>query len=69
MNSSGNMRTVLRMQHICNVLPTNPLSTGFSGYQNVNKEIIQPNIEKELYSPETLCFRGFLYVPQIYETP
>lgn len=42
---------------------TNPLFMGFLGYQNVNKEIIQPNIEKEQISPKTSSFRGFLYIP------
>ena len=40
---------------------TNPLFMGFLGYQNVNKEIIQPNIEKEQQTPKIQYFRGFLY--------
>lgn len=44
---------------------TNPLSMGFSGYQNVNKEIIQPNIEKEQIYPKASNFRGFLYIIQM----
>ena len=43
---------------------TNPLFMGFLGYQNVNKEIIQPNIEKEQQTPKILYFRGFLYIRQ-----
>lgn len=42
---------------------------GFLGYQNVNKEIIQPNIEKEQQTPKILYFRGFLYILKIYQTP
>lgn len=38
---------------------TNPLFMGFLGYQNVNKEIIQPNIEKEQQTPKIQYFRGF----------
>lgn len=38
---------------------------GFLGYQNVNKEIIQPNIEKEQISPKASSFRGFLYIIQM----
>ena len=41
---------------------TNPLFMGFLGYQNVNKEIVQPNIEKEQQTPKILYFRGFLYI-------
>ena len=41
---------------------TNPLFKGFLGYQNVNKEIIQPNIEKEQQTPKIQYFRGFLYI-------
>lgn len=44
---------------------TNPLFLGFSCYQNVNKEIIQPNIEKEQISPKASSFRGFLYIIQM----
>lgn len=33
---------------------TNPLFMGFLGYQNVNKEIIQPNIEKEQQTPKRI---------------
>ena len=48
---------------------TNHLFMGFLGYQNVNKEIIQPNIEKEQQPQEILYFRGFLYILKIYQTP
>lgn len=48
---------------------TNPLFLGFSCYQNVNKEIIQPNIEKEQQTPKIQYFRGFLYILKIYQTP
>ena len=48
---------------------TNPLFMGFLGYQNVNKEIIQPNIEKEQQTPKILYFWGFLYILKIYQTP
>ena len=48
---------------------TNPLFMGFLGYQNVNKEIIQPHIEKEQQTPKILYFRGFLYILKIYQTP
>ena len=48
---------------------TNPLFMGFLGYQNVNKEIVQPNIEKEQQTPKIQYFRGFLYILKIYQTP
>ena len=48
---------------------TNPLFMGFSRSQNVNKEIIQPNIEKEQQTPKIQYFRGFLYILKIYQTP
>jgi hypothetical protein len=48
---------------------TNPLFMGFLGYQNVNKEIIQPNIEKEQQTPKILYFRGFpLYSENLSDT-
>lgn len=47
---------------------TNSLFMGFSGYQNVNKEIIQPNIEKEQQTPKIQYFRGFIYILKIYQT-
>ena len=31
--------------------------------------IIQPNIEKEQQTPKIQCFRGFLYILKIYQTP
>lgn len=39
---------------------TNPLFMGFLGYQNVNKEIIQPNIEKEQQTPKIQYFRNVI---------
>lgn len=48
---------------------TNPLFMGFLGYQNVNKEIIQPNIEKEQQTPENPVFSGFfLYSENLSDT-
>lgn len=48
---------------------TNPLFMGFLGYQNVNKEIIQPNIEKEQHTPENPVFSGFsLYSENLSDT-
>ena len=38
---------------------TNPLFMGFLGYQNVNKEIVQPNIEKEQQTPKSCIFGVF----------
>lgn len=38
---------------------TNPLFMGFLGYQNVNKEIIQPNIEKEQQTRKSSVFGVF----------
>ena len=48
---------------------TNPLFMGFLGYQNVNKEIIQPNIEKEQTDPENPVFSGSsLYSENLSDT-
>lgn len=38
---------------------TNPLFMGFSCYQNVNKEIIQPNIKRTSKPLEIQYFQGF----------
>ena len=38
---------------------TNPIFMGFLGYQNVNKEIIQPNIEKEQQTRKSSVFGVF----------
>ena len=45
------------------------LFMGFSCSQNVNKEIIQPNIEKEQQTPENPVFSGFsLYSENLSDT-
>lgn len=38
---------------------TNLLFMGFSSYQNILKEIIQPNIEKRAIFPGNVMFSGF----------
>lgn len=38
---------------------TNPLFLGFSCYQNVNKEIVQPNIKRTSEPLEIQYFQGF----------
>lgn len=41
---------------------TNPLFMGFSCYQNVNKEIIQPNIKRTSKPLEIQYFQGFFNI-------
>ena len=38
-------------------------------YTEIVQTIIQPNIEKEQQTPKIQCFRGFLYILKIYQTP
>lgn len=48
---------------------TNPLFMGFLGYQNVNKEIIQPEYRKRATDPENPVFSGFpLYSENLSDT-
>ena len=41
---------------------TNPLFMGFLGYQNVNKEIIQPNNRKRATRPRKSCIFGVFFI-------